>query len=340
MASIVITNYNGATVLPATLKGIARLNPPAEEVILVDDGSTDASIHIAREAFPGIQVIRMTENSGRPNKVRNTGIRAAKSRYVLVTDNDIAFDSDALGVLENTLKTLPAAAIATPRLYHADDPKRIYIDGQRFHYIGQTVQAHRNELRPRETGVVEGRWCGGVAMIDRERVKEVEFFDEDYYFGWGEDGQLYHRVTLLGYKCYHVLHAVGLHWGKTRGTERAFAQVRNRWMLMIELYELGSLIKLLPALLVFEVAQFLGLLAKGVPGMYFSAALNVLVRLPRTLRKRRMIQASRKVKDRAFFVSGPFFLSPALLKGTYTRAGFYGMIRFFDAYWSLVGKKL
>ena len=340
MASIVIANFNGASVLPGTLAAISRLQPPPEEVILVDDGSTDDGVDVARRAFPALKVIALGKNTRRPNRVRNVGIKAAVSRYVLVTDNDVAFEPDALGILEESLRTLPNAAICTPRLYHADDPGRIYIDGPRYHFIGQTVQSHRNELRPRERGVVDGRWCGGVAMIDRERCGEVGFFDEDYYFGWGEDVQLYHRVTLLGYKCYHILHAVGLHWGKDRTTERAFAQVRNRWVLMLEYYQYSSFIKLAPALAVFEVAQFVGLAAKGIPGTYFRAALNVLIRLPRILYKRRKIQRTRVVRDRDIFVSGHIYLSPKLLKGRVVKAGFYGMNRFFDAYWGLVRNSL
>jgi len=46
------------------------------------------------------------------------------------------------------------------------------------------------------------------------------------------------------------------------------------------------------------------------------------------------------VRDRDIFISGHIYLSPKLLKGTFVKAGFYGMNRFFDAYWGLVRNSL
>jgi len=66
----------------------------------------------------------------------------------------------------------------------------------------------------------------------------------------------------------------------------------------------------------------------------------VLVRLPRTLWKRRRIQRTRKVMDREFFISGPIYLSPALLRLKFVRAAFYVMNGFFDAYWRAVKASL
>src|SRR5262249_54305683 len=71
--SVVVCSYNGARTIRDCLDGLAGLEYPDYEVIVVDDGSTDATAAIA--GGYGVRVIR-TENRGL-SSARNTGWRAA-----------------------------------------------------------------------------------------------------------------------------------------------------------------------------------------------------------------------------------------------------------------------
>ena len=82
--SVVIASYNGATTLKTCLQSLEHLNYPDYEVILVDDGSTDATPSIAA-LFPGIVSLRHAQNLGL-GAARNTGIEAATGVTVLVDD--------------------------------------------------------------------------------------------------------------------------------------------------------------------------------------------------------------------------------------------------------------
>jgi len=91
--SIVVATYNGARTLKACLESLSALHYPDYEVILVDDGSTDATPEIAA-AFPRVRYIHQ------PNRglsvARNTGIAAATGEVVAFTDDDCRADEDWL----------------------------------------------------------------------------------------------------------------------------------------------------------------------------------------------------------------------------------------------------
>ncbi|MDQ3931760.1 MAG: glycosyltransferase [Actinomycetota bacterium] len=82
--SVVVCTYNGERTLGDCLEGLAELPYPDFEVIVVDDGSTDASAAIATQY--GVRVIS-TENRGL-SSARNTGMLAATGEIIAYVDDD------------------------------------------------------------------------------------------------------------------------------------------------------------------------------------------------------------------------------------------------------------
>ena len=117
--SIIIPAYQAEAHLPRLLGSIV---PPGEhelEVIVVDDGSRDGTVAVAREA--GCRVVRMGRNLG-PAAARNAGARVASGEIFVFTDADIEFFPDTLlrvlgafeahpecGAVVGTLSTEPVA---------------------------------------------------------------------------------------------------------------------------------------------------------------------------------------------------------------------------------------
>ncbi|MGH8203523.1 MAG: glycosyltransferase family 2 protein [Steroidobacteraceae bacterium] len=83
MVSAIIPAHNEALTIQSVIEPLLG-HPSIDEVIVVDDGSTDATLAVAREA--GATVISMPENGGKA---------AAMSRGVAAATNDIVFFSDA-----------------------------------------------------------------------------------------------------------------------------------------------------------------------------------------------------------------------------------------------------
>jgi glycosyltransferase involved in cell wall biosynthesis len=82
--SIIVPAYNEEAGIGSTLEDLAQQFPRAE-IIVVDDGSTDSTSHVA--ARPGVQVIRHQSNRGYGASLR-TGIAASEGRYLLFCDAD------------------------------------------------------------------------------------------------------------------------------------------------------------------------------------------------------------------------------------------------------------
>jgi glycosyltransferase involved in cell wall biosynthesis len=95
LVSVVVPVYNAEEFLRETLDSVFALDYEPFEVIVVDDGSTDASAAIA-ESYAGVRCIRQ-ENRG-PSEARNEGIRIARGEFVAFVDSDDVVLPDKLSV--------------------------------------------------------------------------------------------------------------------------------------------------------------------------------------------------------------------------------------------------
>ena len=110
--SVVICTYNGERWLDETCAAVERLDYPDVEVIVVDDGSTDASAEIARAH--GFRVIS-TDNRGL-SAARNTGMQAATGEIVAYLDDDASPDPHWLLYLVETFERTGCGAAGGPNL--------------------------------------------------------------------------------------------------------------------------------------------------------------------------------------------------------------------------------
>jgi len=96
LLSIVMPVYNVAAYLPRCLESLAALSPPADEIIVVDDGSTDDCPRILAEFAPRLPQMRVIrQENGGLSAARNTGLDAAQGKYLAFVDSDDFVEPDA-----------------------------------------------------------------------------------------------------------------------------------------------------------------------------------------------------------------------------------------------------
>lgn len=92
--SIIIPCYNAEKTLEDCLRHVLALEYPRKEVLVVDDGSTDSSLKIAKK-FSRVKIIAFKKNMGKAHAL-NAGIAKAKGEIVACIDSDTYPPVDAL----------------------------------------------------------------------------------------------------------------------------------------------------------------------------------------------------------------------------------------------------
>jgi dolichyl-phosphate beta-glucosyltransferase len=124
--SVVIPAYNEERRLPGTLATILpflRARGESFEVLVVDDGSTDRTAEVARQAGPEVSVLQNPGNRGKGYSVRN-GMLAAKGEWRLMSDADLSTPIEELDSLKAALKGGGEIAIASRAVLGANLQKR------------------------------------------------------------------------------------------------------------------------------------------------------------------------------------------------------------------------
>lgn len=244
-----VINYNGGSLLCDTVASIKKMAQQPIEVIVVDDGSTDDSLETLRRRHPDVRIISQ-RHCGRPNAVRNVALRASRTRYVLLSDNDIRFAPDACQQLLRVLRQLPDAAVCTPLIVSEQDPGEILARSRPLHFLCWATTVEPRTVQDTDPdGLLEGIG-GGIQLVDKERLGAVGCFDEDLAFGWS-DGDLHLRLMIAGWSCY-VVPAARIYHRRERKSPRSYGHFHNRCYIMLETYERRTLLLIAPALVIFE----------------------------------------------------------------------------------------
>lgn len=99
--SVIIPTYNRASTLPRAIDSILVQSRPADEIIIVDDGSTDITQSLIKNEYPQVKLITQSNNG--VSSARNTGIRNSNGDWICLLDSDDSWQADKL---EKQIKTV------------------------------------------------------------------------------------------------------------------------------------------------------------------------------------------------------------------------------------------
>ena len=123
-ATIVIPNWNGKDLLAKYLPSIrtALAGNPANQILVVDNGSTDGSADFLRATFPEITVLALPQNLGFGGG-SNAGFRAAKNDIVVLLNSDMRVAPDFLGPLLEGFRDAEVFAVSCQIFF--SDPHKV-----------------------------------------------------------------------------------------------------------------------------------------------------------------------------------------------------------------------
>jgi glycosyltransferase involved in cell wall biosynthesis len=122
--TVIIPTYNRAAELALALQSALMQDPPPAEIIVADDGSSDATRDVARGVGPRVTYLRLA-HSGRPAVARNAALRQARGELIAFLDDDDRFLPHKLALQTAALAAHPdAACVYSDGLFFRDDPSR------------------------------------------------------------------------------------------------------------------------------------------------------------------------------------------------------------------------
>jgi GT2 family glycosyltransferase len=284
--AVVIGNHAGERLLPDCIASLRAQTLPPSEIMVVDGGSTDRSVEIARDL--GARVLER-ENRGL-GYLYNEGARAASAEFVLLLNNDVALDERCLELL--------AAALAADGTLFAADPRQMDWEATRIVKARTTLtrgrllreyipSLHLDDRVPSDEIVPTVSAHGAAMLVRRELLLELGGFDETFFMEW-EDLDLCWRAWLRRHGSVYVpdawlRHRVGGATNEHHLTRRLTSSHHNLMRFAL---------KCLPARAAARVLAGELLRLPAHPRLIVPALLAVLRELPEILRLRRRIAPS------------------------------------------------
>lgn len=278
LVSILILNYNGKQFLERCLSSVFNQSYPTFEVVFVDNGSTDDSVNYVKERFGNNPILRLvvTNKNYGPAEGYNIGARYAKGEYLVFLNNDTKADSNWLNELIQVLNHNSRIGAAGCKQLLIDDKMRIDGMGGFIDPYGFIHPRGRLEIDVGQYSKVEEVFTtGATALAVRKDVfNNIGGFDPRYFMYY-EDNDLAWRIWLSGYRVVSVPSAIVCHasCGTTRKllfSDVIFHNEKNKITTFIKNLSPHSLIRILPIIIVFEVAGIIFFAAKRRP--YHSVA--------------------------------------------------------------------
>jgi glycosyltransferase involved in cell wall biosynthesis len=180
--SVVVPAYNAAPFLRAALDSVLAQTEPVAEVLVVDDGSTDATAEIAAGYAAPVRLLRQ-ENAG-VSAARNHGIREARGEWIAFLDADDTWLPAKNAVQLAALRAAPEHGVCYSAFQVVDEdlrPLRIERNRRRGTILEDLLQR----------GNVVGSVC--TVLVRRSLLDEVGGFDPA--FSYCADWELWVRLA-------------------------------------------------------------------------------------------------------------------------------------------------
>jgi GT2 family glycosyltransferase len=233
IVSVVIVTFNGRALLGPCLSALFGGARIPEEVIVVDNASTDGTIRWLENTYPSVRVIPCAANLGFAS-ANNRGIAASCGSAILTLNNDTLVHPETLARLMDVFDRASASIGAVmSTLVFADRPSVIASAGLETFTNGVVRDAQIGETVPEDCAPypIFGP-SAGAALYRRAALDDVGMFDPAFFI-YLEDADLAWRLRLRRWETVSVPDALVRHAVSATGgygsPRKAYYLARNRW---------------------------------------------------------------------------------------------------------------
>ncbi len=219
--SILIPAYNEAEVIGHAIESLLQLDYPTYEVIVVDDGSTDDTLEVARRwegKASGVEVRVLTKRNGGKASALNAGIARSKYPFVMCMDADSWVDPGSLKAAMPHFRDVSVGAVAGN--VKVANRENLLTRLQALEYIEGLNMPRRAQGFIAAVNIVPGP----VGVFRREALEEVGGYDTDTF---AEDADLTLQLITSGWKIIYEDQAITWTQAPTRALD--LIQQRYRW---------------------------------------------------------------------------------------------------------------
>ena len=199
--SLYIPVYNGELTIESVLKSVLKLNPGPDEIIVVNDGSSDRTKEILKNYKDQVKIIDNPLNMGLAYS-RNVGISKSKHENIAALDADVEVEENWLNNLFETKKK-SGSSICGATLIEKYKDKNIYNFWRHIH-------ATQNNYGKKDIEDLGKPLAGSNTLLSKEAWEKVGGYEIQYRTN-GEDTTFCQKLLLNNYKISYSSRAKAFH---------------------------------------------------------------------------------------------------------------------------------
>jgi len=300
LISIIILNYNGEKFLENCLESIFRETKLDFEIVVIDNNSPDKSGEKISSKYKTCNFILNKKNLG-VSEGFNIGIKNSKGKYVVLLNNDLIVGPKWLDYLFEGYKQ-KGDGLYQPKFLKMNDRNVVDSAGNLINIFGFGFSREKGRKDDFQYNTIEeiGFAAGTCLFCSKEIFDKIGLLDEKL-FAYNEDLDLGWRARLLNYKSYYVPKSIVYHHGSAQwkwSGEKFYLLERNRWIVLLSNYKIKTILRLLPALLIIEIALLVFFTKKGILLKKLRSYGGVIKLFRHIQKRRKLIKKLRIINDK------------------------------------------
>ncbi|HRF68979.1 MAG TPA: glycosyltransferase family 2 protein [Muribaculum sp.] len=242
--AVIILNWNGEAMLRTFLPAVILTTPTdIADIIVADNGSTDASLSMLETTFPDIKTVKLDRNYGFAEGY-NRAIAATRYRYTVLLNSDVAPAPGWLRPLYDYLEEKTETAAVQPKIlsYIRQDTFEYagaaggYIDCNGYPYCrGRLFETVEKDIGQYDS-TVSVFWATGAALMVRTDVYESTGGLDPEFFAHMEEIDLCWRIKLAGHDIAAIPASTVYHLGggtlPASNPHKTYLNFRNNLLLL------------------------------------------------------------------------------------------------------------